>query len=411
MVRDPVKLFLGSILLIAVVACGGSDSPIPEPPPPPPPPPPPEWFVPDCGAVAGPPVATWSPDAGITIVPNTEPDSPGPTARTGGLAAAYGYGGFLVARSGTGVHRSTDAGCRWTLIHPAQGTTSRLAATDQAIFIAGGVSTDYTLYKIGPDGPVEARSLPFSAESLASSPDAESALYAVARSDEVLWSGDEGNTWTVIAFEPPWMSSMRDIAVNPFNRNHLVVTGSGGTGPGGTIGSGEVAVSFYLGQAWRESSGIAKTPHPDANVYSTTVFHVAFGGTAEETDVWVSGFRKEEKFNPDTDETVEIYRDERFIARSTDGGLTFEDVVIEDGSIEFVQPDLATRPGVVGEVLFQGHGCPLREPKLYHYRASDESVTIITYEAGELNGHGALLFHPTDPDVLYIGRDSTGICD
>ncbi|MEX0900749.1 MAG: sialidase family protein [Gammaproteobacteria bacterium] len=385
---------LAALAALAVVSCGGGpESDLPDPPPPPPPPPPPEWFVPECEVVAGPPIATYSPDAGITLRPNAESPDGDVQLSVPSIGVASEHGGLLFAsNNATRVYVSSDAGCNWGLAYTRAGAIRGFAVTDRWGYVGIG-SGEREIVRLGPAGVEAVHPLPFSINWLTSTPADPEAVYAVSSSlsnTRQIWSShDLGASWLELGNIGSTPGSIQQLAISPTDMLHFVATGSG-----------ELALSFDGGRNWSESTGILK------DAFSTSTHHVVFGGDRDVTDIWVSGLRRWR------DEEGRIERDERFIARSTDLGLSFTDVVTADDGIALAGgTKLATRPGIAGEVLFTSPNCPSGKRTIYHYRASDNSVTAITWEPGEAGRFGSLVFHPEDPDVLYLGRDFTGSCE
>ena len=70
---------------------------------------------------------------------------------------------------------------------------------------------------------------------------------------------------------------------------------------------------------------------------------------------------------------------------------------------------LATLNDAPGEVWFPGGGCPDSEPRLYHYRASDDSLTIITWDTGTI--HGVASIATRGAFVMFFGHGAVGTCD
>ncbi|MEX0900750.1 MAG: hypothetical protein WD081_08700 [Gammaproteobacteria bacterium] len=376
---------IAAFAVLAAVSCGGGSEP--DLPGPPPPPPPPEWFVPECDVVAGPPTATYSPDAGITLRPNAEAADGDVQLTAFSIGVASEYGGLLFASNhATRVYVSSDAGCSWGLAYTRASAVQFFTVTDRWGYVTVG-TRDEEIVRLGPAGVEAVHPLPFDADWLASTPADPGAVYAVSRQtptvDLVRRSGDMGKTWETLG-DVGSSPAIQQLAISPTDMLHFVATGSG-----------EISLSFDGGRSWSESTGILK------DAFSASTHHVVFGGDRDVTDIWVNGSRRWR------DDEGRIERDERFIARSTDLGLSFTDVVTTDDGVSLRGgTNLATRPGIAGQVLFEDY----TKPAIYHYRASDDSVTVITWEPGEASRISSLVFHPEDPDVLYLGRDFAGCC-
>lgn len=384
----PGRIALSAPLFaFSLAACGGGGGgggggPGPGPPLPPP------WTSPTCETVTGEPIASYSPDAGVTIVPNAEPIEVDPAAVTTGIALTSGHGGLLFATHAAtrSVYISTDAGCHWSLLaQRADGSFFNLSANDTHGFVTGG-----GLHRLGPDGSVDFVELPFDANYLATTRADPAAVYALSSDDEIWRGAGQGASWVRQGTRSPTPNLVQQLFINPNDSLHFVATGSGG----------ELAVSFDGGNTWTASMGIVQ----DAD--SGTTRGVVFSSDSPVTDMYVNGSRAYR------DDDGIIIRVDNFIARSLDGGLTWEDVVADGGDIRFGNAaSLATRPGSTGEVIFTGIDCPFEPARLYHYRASDDSVTILTYgDQSEVRGFGSIVFHPTDPDVLYVGHKAEGEC-
>lgn len=376
-------LFVTVALLPGLIAaCGGGESGFPVATDPP------EWFSPDCATVTGAPVATWSPDQGASFRPNAEPVPAHRSSETFFLAAAYDFGGLLFAQYSRDIYMSTDAGCHWELAaSDPSGGYRGLVAGSQTGYSVG--SNQDELVRIAPDSTVETFPLPFQANELATTPDDPDALYALSEADAIWRSGDQGETWVRQGKQLTEVDFVNGFAINPNDSLHFIVSGGGGSG------SGEVAISFDGGNSWMLSTGLMK----DA---SGATQAIRFGGDDATTDIWVTGTRQ-------YIEGSEVVETEFFMARSVDGGLTFSDAVVSGPDVE-INSAMAPRPNVAGEVYFPGRGCPFKEPVLFHYRASDDTVTTIPYSSDETLGFRSLLFHPTDPDVLYLGHRAIGSC-
>jgi hypothetical protein len=385
------------LLALGLAACGGGGGGggvgMPDPPPPPPPPPP--WFTPDCATVAGAPIASYSDDVGITIVPNAESVEVNQADRTTGIAFAYGYGGLLFAAHAAtrSVYISNDAGCSWTLAAtapPGRNFTAIVGGRQWGFAVHSDTSGNAsTVVRVNPDSSVNSFELPFRVWGLATTPADSEAVYGLLSSYEIVRSGDQGETWITQGTKPATPGLPRALAINPADALHIIVAGQ----------DGEVAVSFDGGNSWAPSTGILRGAQSGGALAPT------FGSDGITTDVWVFGART---FR-DGDQIVST---ERFIARSIDGGLSFEDVVMQGGDVFLANAvSLATRPRIAGELMFTGIDCPFQPARLYHYRAADDTVTVITYQDHpEVRGFGSIVFHPADPDVLYVGHQAEGEC-
>lgn len=419
------SIVLAVMAIFLLAACGGGDSPAPQPEPNPNPNPNPNpgpmwppaipllptWMTPpECPEIIGPSVATLSLDSGATVLPNDEALQDGPEAMTHSVVAVPAYGRRVLAARGTGIYLSNNGGCSWQHVFDAPEPL-RLAVPMYPWYAYGIGERGDTLFRFAypPFGfteGVHAFDLPFHA--IDATPMYAPTLNVLTSDGRImrLRFSVSDIEWQEVGMVPT-DGLARFIAVNyrssPHGSNHIVLT----------METGPPRVTFDSGETWIESQGILQgaVTVTTGRAYFSTQFHTQL---FEDIEIWIAVKRER------ADSVTGIVTEERAIALSTDRGLSFTDMVVHDGVTVVIDDELfehmplVTQRNTSGEVYFASSGCPDGEPRIYHYRAADDSLTVVNPGGGALAGIGSIFFQFTmlsdSPDTLYIGHRSVDTC-
>lgn len=337
-------------------------------------------------------MATFSADAGSTWVVPTEELATLPGPATTSVVASFHYGGRMAASHGTDLYHSFDAGCTWELAY--EGTESvRVIAPGYPWMVYGVGDRGDTVITVTSVG-VRVEDLPFHALDIAaaqlSTPYALTAAGVVMRMvfdlDAALWE---------TVGPAPSAGVAKFLAVNtnstPHEPTHMVVA----------MEEGPPYVTFDDGATWSQADGILG----DGVTVTTGRAHFAqeryqAARLTNPMEVWIYAARMHAN-------GVE----ERVIARSTDGGRTFSDVVVDDGvDVQLDDPEFAPTPGATGSAAFTGDFCATGESRIYLYDAVDDVLTISDTAIVAPFGVQSITFHPQDVDYLYIGPRAVDTC-
>ncbi|MEU2611208.1 hypothetical protein ABZ570_06415 [Micromonospora sp. NPDC007271] len=329
------------------------------------------WHRPQCGVVQGDGSVTFTRADGVFLAPTTTPLTPVAYPKLTALSTPN----TLVAISKKSIQRSTDAGCSW---QPIAATEQNLAAYDLAagpdgVAYAYGIN-DQPIYRVQGDqvtkvdGPVPGDGVAGLAVDAADG----RVLRAVSKAGQVYDSGDGGVTWTVVGLPPGQDEFVYKAAVDPADREHLVV---------GTMGHGSY-VTFDGGRSWARSSGVGATPGSNG-------FSLAFS-PADPSTIWLEGYDVSRNDNS-----------ARRIWRSTDGGRSFLPVL--DGAQAALVNGTPLWPSPVDpDVLYFAYGTWFGGygTDLYRY---DASTGRLTSQHNPHDGIAGVAFNPADPQVMYLG--------
>lgn len=326
------------------------------------------WPVPDCPTVSGAGNLTFSPDAGETLTPTTEQ----PVVRSTGSVVPLSRPGTLLGMVDTGFSVSRDAGCSWQPLADVTGLTQYeldVAARDVAYAHAKNYQP---IYRVTPGGVRELQG-PVDGDGVVgfwAHPHRDRVIRAVDGGGAVYESKDAGATWSELG-ELPGSQWVYDAAFST-DGTRIVV---------GTAGEG-AWVSRDSGATWTQSSGLA----------DTNVFEVAFGKSPQV--VWSQEFHLAESGNV-----------ARKVSLSTDGGRTFTQqldglqIRLTNGALVVPDPRDADVAWIQFGTHFAGYGTDL-------YRYDAGTGEVITHHH-PVHGINSISFHPTDPQLLYLGITRT----
>ncbi|NUP11546.1 MAG: dispase autolysis-inducing protein [Polyangiaceae bacterium] len=334
----------------------------------------PSWVVPTCNPIQGTGAVTYTTDKGATLTPTSETISG--LKYTFGLVAT-GVPNELLASSGGELLRSLDAGCTWTNAGPLPLITMKLTAgpaggvyawyDNETVFIRieNGVQTTYAA-PAAPVGVVVDANDPLHVRI----GDGAGGLHE---------STDGGATWIKVGMGMPPDTFVYNIAFDPADLDHAI---------GGLMSDGAL-VTFDGGDTWAPAGGVGAIGN--ANAFVSAISPV------DGNIVWLEGF----------DLGTAIGEEVRRIWRSDDGGSTFVPVIEEDpeGGVFLTNgvplaPHPTDRNVLFFEfgTYFQGYGTDI-----YEY---DDSTGELTWKHNAYDDVNVMLFHPTDPSVMYFALTS-----
>ncbi len=336
------------------------------------------WQAPACSAVKGTWAVTFTTDDGVTVAPGEGTLSG--VAYTYGLAASD-TPNVLVAEHAGRLLRSEDAGCTWTDIGAAPATTVTLTAA-RAGRVYGYQMNSNTLFRL--DGTT-VTSLKFSApiHGLGVDP-ADGDHLMIGSEDGQIWeSTDAGASFDPVGNPAPH-GCFYVVAFDPTNLKHIVC----GTMTEGTF------VTMDGAQSWVASEGDATY----ANINSVAI------SPADPHVVWIEGFQL------GWHNGQQIGPEGRRIWRSTDGGLNFMPLIVEeDTPAHLFNGNLLAAHPLDPNVLYFTFGTPPiagmpSESWLYRFDASTSE--LVAHKQDDIDGYDALVFSPADPNVIYLGKTS-----
>jgi hypothetical protein len=334
------------------------------------------WVTPACGPILGTGAVTYTLDEGATLTPTAE--------ALQGIGYTYGLVALdvpntLLAEHQGQILRSTDAGCSWTGIGPVAAPLTLVAAPGGRAYAFQDNSTP--LYRI--DGTTITKLTLPGNEVLGLGVDpADGSHLRVGDGTGALWdSTDAGDTWLPVGVAAPANGMVYRHSFDPNSIDHILV----GTAVNGSF------VSTDGGGTWVKSTGLAAG---NVNVFSIVV------SPADGNVVWAQGI--------DLEKTSEPVASGRRIWRSTDGGVTFTEVVKQTAQITIRNQELLAPHPVDTNVLyfvfgtyFQGYGTDI-----YKY---DQTTGMVTITHNQYNDVNAVAFSPANPSVMYLGLTSDAV--
>ncbi|GHF08734.1 hypothetical protein GCM10010359_07500 [Streptomyces morookaense] len=340
------------------------------------------WTPPACNRVTGDGAVTFTTDDGRTLAPTSSTLQH--TGYTHGLVALETADTLLATHNST-LQISSDAGCTWTPFATLGAGSSRLTAArgDRA-------------YAWEPNGrhlarvdgrTVTALTPPTTAiNGLGTDPARPDHVRLAGKDGRLYDSTDAGATWQrtgTLAF--PRGTGIYSVAFDPADPDHAVV--------GAMVRGG--AVTTDGGVTWSPVTGLSGTAGGSANLFRAAV------SPADPSVVYALGIDLVEAAPGAATEGRHLYR-------SADGGRTFARVVDDSGETKLTNSTLLAPSPVDANVLyfefgtwFQGAGTDL-------FRL-DATTGTVTKTHNRYDGISAIAFHPTRPNVMYLGIEEVRV--
>jgi hypothetical protein len=336
------------------------------------------WTAPACSSVAGTAGVTFTTDEGATLTPTVR--SLTGTSYTEGVVA-LDTPNTLLATVGSALYRSTDAGCRWTLLSNLGRSSGNALLTLTAA--PGGRAYVWSLngaplYRVDGRTITTLKSPVTSVMGFGVDPANRDHARLVDSNGQLWESTDAGATWSPLGRSPVSGAFAYRAAFDPQSLDHIAV---------GTMVSGAF-VTVDAGRTWSQATGTSSTGG-NSNIFNLVISPVS--GNV----VWAQGIDLAENAN-------NVPSEGRHIFRSVDGGFTFTPVVDKSADVTLINgPAMAAHPTQTGVLYFTfgtsfaGYGTDL-----YRYDAATGQVTK-THNA--YHGIDAFAFNPAVPSVMYLG--------
>jgi len=336
------------------------------------------WAAPACTSVSGTAGVTFTTDEGATLTPTTR--SLTGTSYTEGVAA-LDTPNTLLATVGSALYRSTNAGCRWTLV-------SNLSRSSGNALITVTASTNDRAYVWSLNGSplfrVDGRTVttlksPVTSVMGVGADPANRDHVRLVDSNAQLWESiDAGATWNTLGRGPIAGAFAYRAAFDPRNVDHIAV---------GTMVSGAF-VTTDGGRTWIQATGTSSTGG-NSNIFNLVISPV------DGNVVWAEGIDLAENAN-------NVPSEGRHVFRSLDGGLTYTPVVDQSADVTLINgPTMAANPTNANVLYFTfgtsfgGYGTDL-------YRF-DSATSLVTKTHNTYHGIDAFAFNPAVPSVMYLG--------
>jgi len=336
------------------------------------------WAAPSCSSVSGTAGVTFTTDEGATLTPTVR--SLTGTSYTEGVVA-LDTANNLLATVGSALYRSTDAGCRWTLVSNLSRSSGSALLTLTAA--PGGRAYVWSLngsplYRVDGHTVTTLRSPVTSVMGFGTDPAAGDHARLVDSNGQIWESNDAGATWSPLGIAPVSGAFAYRAAFDPQSLGHIAV---------GTMSSG-VFVTTDGGNSWSQATGTSSTGG------SSNIFNLVIS-PANGNVVWAEGIDLAENLN-------NVPSEGRHVFRSVDGGFTFTPVVDQSADVTLINgPTMAAHPTSANVLYFTfgssfgGYGTDL-----YRY---DAATGLVTKTHNAYHGIDAFAFNPAASSVMYLG--------
>lgn len=373
------RLLVFCALPFVLSACGGGDEGTPA-----------AWSVPDCKAVSGSRTIAFSANGGTNLVmPSQPPVGTGheatyeiiPLTGIPDRILAY-YNGISghTDQHPPGIYRSDDAGCSWKRVAELQARGSRLVAGGGRRAIGWTDLPFESIVFVTDEKGRLARTTSFSAETISLVADAADPdrMRRLGFDFGVYESQDGGATWTLVAAAPASATGGLLLSAE-FNESDVDWLAIGGKG---------LVVTHDGGVTW--ANGVF-----DSKPVDRTVIHSIAIGIDGQT-VWASGLDRD-------DIDAGAPNQGRRLWQSTDRGLTFSTVAVQDATTKIVD-QLHAHPANPNIVMWSGGVFGDPTTHLYRYSRTDGLVTRVELSDGTpFFDVGRFAFNPADPAYMYFG--------
>ncbi|HEX7183218.1 MAG TPA: dispase autolysis-inducing protein [Thermoanaerobaculia bacterium] len=334
------------------------------------------WKVPACQRIVGSSAVTFTQDDGATLTPGTRPLT-GTTYALG--LVALDTPNTLLAAVGSVIYRSTDAGCRWTVLADLSAHTNELLTLTKAGGDRAYVWGDNrgVLFRIDGSAVTVLKSPVTSVLGIGVDPRNADHVRLGDGNGQIWQSTDAGATWSPLGAPALEGAFAYRAAFDRTNPDHILI---------GTMVNGAY-VTTDGARTWTRAFGVSKG---NANVFNLVI------SPADPQVVWAMGI--------DLDIVDTDPGNGRFIYRSVDGGYTFDPVIHQDPAAGIQMqngPTMAAHPTDPG-VFYYAFGMSFQSygTDLYKY---DAATRQLTWTHNAYHGIGAVDFSPADPSVLYLG--------
>lgn len=330
------------------------------------------WISPTCTTIEGTGAVSITRDAGDTLLPTSEPLQN--VTYTLGLVALEEPNHLLAASAGT-LLRSEDAGCTWTEVGELPNSIIELEAGEGDI-VYGWYDNQDVLARIEGDTITVLDPPGIGLHGVGIDP--ANGLHVRVADDvgQIHDSIDGGENWTKIGKAAGGVNALiYTVEFDPTDLDRAVA----GLATQGVLWTDNAA------ETWTKSEGVGVVGN--ANAFKLAYSH------RDHQIVWLEGL----------DMGTAIGEEIRRIWRSEDGGVSFQavlddmeqDITLYNGNYLAPDPKNASVLYFVFGTYFQGYGTDV-----YRYDHANGDVTI---GHNEYNDVSAIAFHPTDPEVLYLG--------
>jgi photosystem II stability/assembly factor-like uncharacterized protein len=339
------------------------------------------WRPPHCTMVKGTYAVTFTADEGATLAA-TDPAPAGINDHNFGLVALQ-TPNILLAVHNRSLQRSTDAGCRWTIL----GEIDSFADSFPPNVTAAPGRRAY----VWANGRNDLARIDGITITYLKSPVSGIVGLAADRGNakRVRLGGDNGTLWESTDGGASWRQIGKTLPNAPpliyhaeFDRKNLehvlfAVAASG------------AYVTDDGGNTWSKSSGLSSTGTGKVNVFRIVA------SSSQPRTIWAMGIDLAEA-------DARMPSDGRHIYLSRDGGITFKAVVDQSADVSLVNgPTMAAHP-TDSHILYFVFGSSYQKYGTDLYRYDDRTHKITKAH----NGHdeiNAIAFNPADPKVMYLG--------
>jgi hypothetical protein len=321
------------------------------------------WTLPACDAISGTSAVTFTSDEGITLAPT--PGLLDGIGYTFGLAALDTPNVLLAEHKGI-LLRSDDAGCTWKEMGTLNGGPFKLNAAKGGIAYAW-VDNGSAFYRIDDLGIHEVSTPAANIVGIGVDPLDGKHLRIGDSSGAMSDSNDGGDSWQKHGAIVATGIGYR-FAFDPADIDHVLF---------GQSGDGAV-VSFDGGSSFTSSVGLGQKK----NAFSLVVSPI------DKNIVWAEGI--------DLDTSV------RHVYRSSDGGSSFADVIMQSAAVTLINGTLLVPHAKNPNVLYFVFGSYFNDygTDLYRY---DHVIGQVTKTHNAYDEVSAIVASPADPNLLYLG--------
>jgi hypothetical protein len=341
------------------------------------------WTVPSCQKIVGTAGVTYTTDDGATLAPTTRTLQG--TSYTLGLVA-LDTPNTLLAAVGSQILRSTDAGCRFSLVAdlstPSGGALLTLTAAPNGRAYAWA-DNGSALFRIDGTTVTTLQAPVTSIVGFAVDP-ANGDHVRLGDSNGVLWEsttgGVGGRSWSAIGTPPVAGAFVYRAAFDPRNLDHVLL---------GTISTGAF-VTTDGGRSWTQSTGLASVAGGSVNAFNAVV------SSADPQVVWVQGLDI-------TESDANAPSQGRHIWRSVDGGLTFTTAVSQSSTVTLTNGAYLSAHPTASALLYFTFGTSFGNygSDLFRYDAATGALTV--QHNNLYHGIKAIAYSPASAAVLYLG--------